>query len=191
MDQSEDLGEELLSSIMIGSKVAVGGSSGIIRVWERGMWHEDPEKIVVDRGESLDVLGAVPGDDGCIAVGLGDGHLRLVKITRKGKKVVNEMTHDEIEAVVGLAFEVGGRMISGGGTTVKVWQKSGAETEDHDDEDAEEETQVNGHADQESSGNDSGNDDERPRKRRRKRKKGKAKKNQENRNGAVLFSGLD
>ncbi|RDW89739.1 hypothetical protein BP6252_01771 [Coleophoma cylindrospora] len=140
--KSEDQEEELLSSVFVGGlpsrpgrskgeKVLVGSSSGVLTLWERGVWDDQDERIIVDGGrgggESLDVIVNMPdgvGDGGKnIVVGVGDGTIRIVKLGPN--KIVGEpLRHDEVEGVVGLGFDVGGRLISGGGTTVKVWQES-------------------------------------------------------------------
>ena len=141
MVRSEDQEEELLSSVIVtglsrrgtsvGEKVLVGGGNGVLTLWERGVWDDQDERIVVDRapggGESLDALALLPenvGPGGKFAVvGLGNGTLRFVKIG--ANKVVSALKHDEMQAdaVVGLGFDVTGRMISGGGNMVKVWHE--------------------------------------------------------------------
>lgn len=138
MMRSEDQEEELISSAYIGGlpssgtsrgeKVVVGGSSGVLTLWEKGAWDDQDERIYVDRGpdggETLETLTVVPDDLGkgkMIAVGVGNG---LVKFVRIGpNKVVSSVMHDETEGVVGLGFDVEGRMVSGGGQVVKVWHE--------------------------------------------------------------------
>ena len=159
MVRSEDQEEELLSSIIVtglskkgsnvGSKVLVGGGNGVLTLWERGVWDDQDERITVDRAkakegaESLDALALLPPGVGpggkTAAVGLGNGDIRFVKIGQN--KVVAELKHDELEkeAVVGLGFDVAGRMISGGGRTVKVWGELGAVGEEEEEEEEEEE----------------------------------------------------
>ncbi|EON62456.1 hypothetical protein W97_01678 [Coniosporium apollinis CBS 100218] len=139
--RSEDQEEELLSSCFVGGlpargtstgeKVLVGGGGGVLTLWEKGAWDDQDERVVVDRepggGETLDVLTVLPENVGpsgkIVAVGMGNGRIRFVKIGPN--KVVGEVSHDELlsEGVVALGFEKGGRMISGGGTVVKVWQE--------------------------------------------------------------------
>lgn len=139
--KSEDQEEELLSSVYVsglrarpggskGEKVVVGSSAGVLTLWEKGVWDDQDERIIVDGakggGESLDVMVMMPdgvGDGGKnIVVGVGDGTVRIVKIGVN--KVVGEsLRHDDVESVVGLGFDVGGRLISGGGSIVKVWQE--------------------------------------------------------------------
>lgn len=143
--KSEDQEEELLSSIFVdglphrpnrskGEKVLVGSGDGVLTLWERGVWDDQSERIIVDKdGESLDVLAQVPDHIGTggksVVVGLGDGTVRMVQLGVN--KVINTFRHDDLEGVVGLGFDVEGRMISGGGTIVKIW----SEIEDLDEED--------------------------------------------------------
>jgi len=156
--KSDDQEEELLSSVFVGGlrarpgrskgeKVVVGSSSGVLTLWEKGVWDDQDERIIVDGGkgggESLDSLILMPEDvvDGGknLVVGVGDGSIRIVKLGPN--KVVGELRHDEVEAVVGLGFSVDGRLISGGGSTVKIWQENSAvdeEDEDSDDDDEDE-----------------------------------------------------
>ncbi|KAL1593600.1 WD repeat-containing protein jip5 [Nothophoma quercina] len=222
MVRSEDQEEELLSSIIVsglskkgsnvGEKVLVGGGNGVLTLWERGVWDDQDERITVDRskggGESLDALALLPagvGPGGKIAaVGLGNGDLRFVKIGQN--KVIAELKHDELaqEGVIGLGFDVTGRMISGGGKTVKVWGEKGAlgATDDDDEEEDEEEeeeaedddepTAKRAHEsesdkDSDDDMDDSSEEEERGKRKKRKRNKGKQQKG----HGILQFSGLD
>lgn len=145
--KTEDLGEELFSSIVLkNGKVIVGGERGILKILETGKWQES-KKIVVEKGESLDVLGTNhKGIDSetndRVAVGMGDGTVRIVSI--QGRKVIGKLRHDEIEGVTGLGFEPGGRMITSGGSVLKVWQEnSNGEEEEEEDEEVEERREDN------------------------------------------------
>ncbi|KAL4743159.1 WD repeat-containing protein jip5 [Aspergillus similis] len=141
--RSEDQEEELVSSTYIGGlsssgtsrgeKVVVGGSSGVLTLWERGAWDDQDERIYVERGagggESLETLTVVPEELGkgkMIAAGLGSGKVKFVRMGMN--KVVSELTHDETEGVIGLGFDVEGRMVSGGGQIVKVWHETADST---------------------------------------------------------------
>lgn len=137
--RSEDQEEELISSAFMsglpssgtsrGEKVIVGGSSGILTLWEKGAWDDQDERIYVSRdaegGESIETIAVVPEELGygkLLATGLSNG---LVKFVRVGpNKVASEVMHDEVEGVVGLGFDVEGRMVSGGGQVVKVWHEA-------------------------------------------------------------------
>jgi WD40 repeat protein len=231
MVRSEDQEEELLSSIIVtglskkgsnvGSKVLVGGGNGVLTLWERGVWDDQDERITVDRAkakegaESLDALALLPpgvGPGGKIAaVGLGNGDIRFVKIGQN--KVVAELKHDELEkeAVVGLGFDVAGRMISGGGKTVKVWGELGAlaadeeeEEEDEEEEGDSEDEEGDVQMDEETTGKrahesasdkdsdsdmDDSSSDEEVQSKRKKKKRNKGK--QQKGHGILKFAGLD
>lgn len=139
MVRSEDQAEELISSAFIGGlpssgtsrgeKVIVGGASGILTLWEKGAWDDQDERIYVSRdaegGESIETMAVVPDELGygkMLAAGLGNGIVKLVRIG--ANKVVSEVMHDETEGVVGLGFDVEGRMVTGGGQIVKVWHEA-------------------------------------------------------------------
>ncbi|KNG44742.1 WD domain containing protein [Stemphylium lycopersici] len=209
MVRSEDQEEELLSSTIVtglttkgsnvGEKVIVGAGNGVLTLWERGVWDDQDERIIIDRskggGESLDAITVVPDGVGMsgklIAVGMGNGNIRFAKIGPN--KVVAELKHDELsqESVIGLDFDVTGRMISSGGKTVKVW---GEQTwQDVDDE---EEEPTNGKREHESDKSDDSDEDmddsseeDEPKQKRKKRKKNKGK--QAPGHGIMHFSGLD
>lgn len=231
MVRSEDQEEELLSSVIVtglskkgsnvGEKVLVGGGNGVLTLWERGVWDDQDERITVDRskggGESLDSLALLPAGVGpggkIVAVGLGNGDLRFVKL--KQNKVIAELKHDELEkeAVIGLGFDVTGRMISGGGRTVKVWGEKGAlgvdddeddgadedgwvdeddsDVDDEDDEDVDQAGTKRDHSSEPepASESDSDSSDEEQQSKRKKRKKNKGK--QQKGHGILKFSGLD
>lgn len=137
--RSEDQEEELISSTYIGGlsssgssrgeKVVVGGSEGVLTLWEKGAWDDQDERIYIERraggAESLEKLTVVPEELGkgkMVAIGLGSGKVKFVRMGMN--KVVSELTHDETEGVVGLGFDVEGRMVSGGGQVVKVWNET-------------------------------------------------------------------
>lgn len=196
LTQTEDLDEELLSSATVGGKMAVGGERGVVRIWKQGELDVGNERVVVDRCESLDVLSAVPEEFGEMAVaGMGSGKIRLVDVGKK--KALAEMSHDEVEGVVGLGFDADGRMISGGGLVVKVWQQS--EHDDHDVEDhaTERLSDVNEADDSdivkgESSGEgEEEGEEEKGGKKRKKRKRNKGKTIAGPKNGITAFKGLD
>ncbi|PWY91256.1 WD repeat-containing protein jip5 [Aspergillus heteromorphus CBS 117.55] len=193
--RSEDQEEELISSVHIsglatsgtsrGEKVLVGGSGGVMTLWEKGAWDDQDERIYVQRdGEALETMAVVPEELGkgkVVAVGLGSGGIKFVGIG--ANRTVAEVMHDETEGVVGLGFDVEGRMVSGGGQIVKVWREApmsgdryGAmpgekrmydDSDDDDDED-------NENSDDESDDSDAGGK-QRPQQKRQKGK-GKGKK---------------
>lgn len=196
LTQSEDLDEELLSSAAVCGKMAVGGERGVVRIWKQGEWDLGDKRAVVDRGESLDVLCAVPEELGeMAAIGMGSGKIRLVDIRKR--QALAEMSHDEVEGVVGLGFDTDGRMISGGGLVVKVWQQS--ELDDNHDIDDEVTEILSGNGDVSEADDcdvvqgESTEDDEAEKggkkKKKRKRKKGKTITGPKN--GTTAFKGLD
>ncbi|KAJ5891478.1 WD repeat-containing protein jip5 [Penicillium subrubescens] len=130
--RSEDQEEELVSTAFIsglassgtsrGEKVAVGGSNGVVTLWEKGAWDDQDERIYVGGAEAIETLTAVPdflGKGKMVAAGLGNGLIKFIRIGQN--KVSSEVVHDETDGVVGLGFDVEGRMVSGGGQIVKVW----------------------------------------------------------------------
>ncbi|KAK7525527.1 WD40-repeat-containing domain protein [Phyllosticta citriasiana] len=213
--RSEDQEEELLSSTYVGGlpkkgtsqgeKLVVGSASGVVTLWERGVWDDQDERIIVDRdsaaasgggGESLDVMQLLPEGVGApgkvVAVGLGNGLVRFVDVGPN--KVIGEISHDEQgEGVVAIGVDVGGRLITGGGQVIKVWhEKIGDEEEDEEDAEAgaEKHRMDNDDDDDDDSGDSDSSDDEGGRKRRKKRKRGKGK----DRSGGqhvMKFKGLD
>jgi WD repeat-containing protein 55 len=190
---SEDQEDELTCSLFVsglkaggtsqGEKVLVGGAGGVMTLWEKGVWDDQDERIVVDKLlESVDSLAQVPegvgglahqGQQKLVAVGLADGRVRFVRLGPN--RIVQDMDikHDDAEGVVALGFDVAGRMVSGGGRVVKVWREApelkkrtglmGAKRDGVNDseEDSEE-------------GGDS-SEEEKPKSKRKKRKRGKGK----------------
>ncbi|EQL35027.1 WD repeat-containing protein JIP5 [Blastomyces dermatitidis ATCC 26199] len=208
--RSEDQEEELISSVYVsglkaggsskGEKLVVGGASGVLTLWEKGAWDDQDERIVVDRqpdgGESLEVLSLLPDSLGAgkvVAVGQSDGAVQFVQFGIN--KVISKVVHDELEGVAGLGFDVGGRMISGGGSIVKVWHEA---VEGEGDDESEGEEQEDQHrsgkrfivGSDDNSDDDSDNGHKQGQKKRKKRKKGKGK---EKRCGphVIAFKGLD
>ena len=217
--KSEDQEEELLSSLYVtglaskkasgstGEKALVGGSDGVITLWEKGQWDDQDERIIVSREkETVDALVAVPSGVGgggkLVAAGLGDGEVRFVRLG--ANKVVSEVQHDELEGVIDIGFDVGGRMITGGGQNIKVWEEHVEAEEDDgdkdaiDDEDGDEDDEVvRPHNLKRTASSDDDSDDEKEsgaeeeveklKKRRKKRKRGKGPVA----STGLSFSGLD
>lgn len=202
--KSEDQEEELLSSVFVegvpgkgrnvdgraGEKVLVGGGSGVLTLWERGVWDDQDERIVLDKDskESLDVMAVVPGARGEVVVGMGDGRVKVVRLG--ANKVVGECRHDEVDSVVGLGFEVGGRMISGGGCVVKVWHEAVGEEDEDDavgagkrgkDSDSDE-------GDSEDKRDSSSDEEDKRSKRSKRRKRGKGREQIQH---VMAFKGMD
>ena len=203
--KSEDQGEELLSSTIQNGKLIVGGEKGGLRLWEVGVWDDNEETVIVGKGASADILANVPenvGKEQMLAVGMDDGVVRFVGMGGKRPKVLPfEVSHDEVEGVLALDFEVGGRMCSSGGQVVKVWEESIANGQESEDESEElsDEGGVNGKRAHENGSNsddeerDASDDDSseegKPKSRKkRKRNKGKGKHGE---HGILGFKGLD
>lgn len=195
--KSEDQGEELLSSTAVNGRVVVGGEKGVLRLWEIGVWDDNEEMVRIGRDASADALAAVPegvGAEPMAALGMDDGFVRFVGMGGKKARVVGESRHDEVEGVVGLGWMSDGRMISGGGAVVKVWEEGighGAESEDEGNG-VSGVKRANGFGSENDSSEqeeEESSEEEKPRK-RKKRKRGKGK----DKNGGQhvsAFKGLD
>lgn len=201
--KSEDQGEEILSSCILDGKLVVGSEKGVLRIWQVGSWDDSEQTVaVVGKGASADVVAAV-GENPMVAVGMDDGYVRFVDMGRKRPRVLHEaeVRHDEVEGVLGLGFEVGGRMISGGGQVVKVWEESYGADDVEDEEDEDEGLGVtNGKrvnsfgSDEDGSeedGDESGAEEQRKRKKRKKRKRNKSKSQSGGQEHVIAFKGMD
>lgn len=198
--KSEDQEEELLSSVWVDGlrrskgKAIVGNGNGVLTLWEKGVWDDQEERILVDREgqESLDCI-VLRKDGGVgkeLAVGVGDGTVRLVRLGVN--RVVETLRHDDVEGVLGVGFDVHGRLISGGGSIVKVWSEapgSGAH-EDDDDSDANDSEDK---GEKRLAGSDASEEesDSEEEKQKRKKKKKRAKKGKDIGNGILKFRGLE
>ncbi|OQU96098.1 WD domain-containing protein [Cladophialophora immunda] len=118
----------------VGEKVLVGQSDGVVSLWERGVWGDLDERIVVERnGLGVDSLAEVPFGHGSgklkmneklVAAGLEDGRVRFIRIGRNGVLADMDAKHDELDGVAAIGFDIEGRMITSGGQTVKVWTEA-------------------------------------------------------------------
>jgi hypothetical protein len=118
----------------------------VLTLWDKGAWGDQQERIIVDAargpvgGESIDALALVPQEMGLgkkAVCGLGDGNLRIVDLVRREVLIAANLRHDDAEGVVSLGFDCGNRLISAGGTTVKVWEELSGLQGDDEDEDEE------------------------------------------------------
>lgn len=111
-------------------------------------------------GESIDALVRVPDDMGlgkAVVCGLGDGSLRLVDLIRREVFSAPTLRHDDYEGVVSLGFDSGGRMISAGGKTVKVWEElTELQGRDHDTDESQDEDEEDGIIDERDHDDDMG-----------------------------------
>ena len=197
----------MLSSTIMNGKLVVGGEKGGLRFWQVGVWDDNEETLVAHKGSSADVLTNVPEDVGneqMLAVGMDDGKVRFVGMSGKRQKGLPlEVSHDDKEGVLALDFELRGRMCSGGGQVVKVWEESIANGQESDevDEESPDEVIINGKRDHEhlndsnddkpdASEDDSSEEEQRKKRKKRKRSKGKGK-GKHGQNGILGFRGMD
>ncbi|KKA26422.1 hypothetical protein TD95_000155 [Thielaviopsis punctulata] len=129
--------------------LVTGSDGGMVKTWDPANLAKPVHKVRVCEGETIECLVGLPQELGLgdkVACGCGDGIIRVVDL--RTRKVVEEMTmsHDALqgEPVVALAVDSYGRLISGGGQIVKVWEElselqgqgdSEEEDEDEDDDD--------------------------------------------------------
>ncbi|KAI0179085.1 WD40 repeat-like protein [Hypoxylon sp. FL1284] len=219
--RSDDQEDELLCATFVsgmGPKknrdngvVAVGTGTGVLTLWDKGSWDDQQDRVVVDPrkggGESLDCIVQIPEDVAGgkkVVVGVGDGSLQIIDLAKR--EVESGLRHDDIEAVVGLGFDCQGRMISGGGQTVKVWEESpllgrgGSEDEDSEAEDSDGEldgaNRMNGVENKRRASRDSdssSDSDGEGAKQKKKRRKGKVNETlgPHGAHGVLRFNGLD
>ncbi|KAI0380288.1 WD repeat domain-containing protein jip5 [Hypomontagnella monticulosa] len=229
--RSDDQEDELLCSTFIsgmGPKknrdngvVAVGTGSGVLTLWDKGAWDDQQDRIIVapsknkNGGDSIDCITQIPSEIARgkkVAVGLGDGSLRIIDLMKR--EVEHSLQHDEFEAVVGLGFDCQGRMISGGGQTVKIWEEEarmpwgddeGSEDESDDDDESDDgepngvtngsktKRQAGGDSDSDSDDGDDSDSDEGAKRSKKKRRKGKAAVDlgPHGAHGVLKFKGLD
>ncbi|KAL8937326.1 MAG: hypothetical protein Q9216_004484 [Gyalolechia sp. 2 TL-2023] len=207
MFESGDFEEELFSSTLTGSidpaRIIAGGEKGALKIWEgglKGVMEGKEKKITIAKGESLEAMCSVPAsvaEGNVVAVGLGDGTVSFAQTSHKGTGVVGRMRHHEVEGVAALGFDSDGRLISGAGNVVKVWEKNTetfSDDEDRSDSEEEDSGKLNGINGSRAKNNpleeseDDSSEEERPKRKKRKRNKGKDKAKV---NHIIAFKGMD
>lgn len=164
--ESEDQEDDLLCAAYlpgtgrrgaVRDALAVGGSTGVVTLWDRGSWDDQQDRMVVDREESVDVLVSLPpglgygGREGkAVFAATGDGRVTMLDIGRREAVLGGELRHDDVEAVVGAGFDCFDRLVTGGGKVVKIWEDL-RELQGGDDDDS---------SDEEEEGDDDDDDDD-------------------------------
>ncbi|KAI4176002.1 MAG: hypothetical protein LQ343_001284 [Gyalolechia ehrenbergii] len=205
-----DLEEELFSSTLTGradhERIVAGGGKGALRMWEggvKGLMEGKEKKLTIAKGESLDVTCSVPvsvAEGDVVAVGLGDGTVSFAQTNHERTGMVGKMRHDEVDGVMALGFDPYGRLISGGGSIVKVWEKNTERISDDEDppeseeEDSTKPNSMNNSRSKEKATGESEDEtsetseEERPKRKKRKRNKGKDRGKI---NHIMAFKGMD
>lgn len=177
--QSEEQEEELTTGVFVGGlrkgagstsvgeKLVVGTGSGVLGLWERGVWDDLDERVLADgHGRSaVEGLSVVPDDistqlmgqrmnEKVVALGLEDGRVRFVKMGPNKVMAEMDVWHDAVDGAVGIGFDVTGRMVTGGGQVVKVWTEAqndegGRTVDDDTSEDSDEEDEDDSSSDEE------------------------------------------
>ncbi|KAL8748631.1 MAG: hypothetical protein Q9184_007177 [Pyrenodesmia sp. 2 TL-2023] len=210
--ESGDYEEELLSSTVIGgqenTRIIAGSEKGFVRIWDegvKGLINGKERRLYVEKGETLDVICPVRDrlvDEDLVAIGLGDGTVSFARTVKKSG-VIGRIRHHELEGVVALGFDPDGRLITGGGDTVKVWEKnteslsSEADSIDEDNSSEGETHEADGakHHEAEQNGHDETEDEsseaEKPKRKKRKRNKAKGQNNNNKNHHILAFNAMD
>lgn len=194
--ESDDFDEELLCSTIVDSKTIVGSEQGVLRIWETGKWEAPPKTYHVG-SDGVEAIAAIPDtleatQRGNTICGMEDGNIKILRLGEGMNRLVGEVSHDQIDAPSALGFltgDGGGRMISGGGKVIKVWEEKEVVVPDKD-------RYANGSA-EDSVDDTKGEDEEeenseeekRPQRRRKKSKRSKSKDKRGN-HGVMAFKGM-
>lgn len=183
-----------------GEKLLVGGAGGVVTLWERGVWDDQDERIVIDRlGQAVESMVSVPegmggmgfqGQQKIVAVGLEDGRIRFVKLGANKVMHQLDLKHDDVEGVIALDFDIAGRMVSGGGQVVKVWHEATGPPGGARNGVGKRMLSKSDDSEDEGAGDDSSEEEKAEKTKRRKRKRGKGK----DRSGGqqvMAFKGMD
>ncbi|KIW72002.1 hypothetical protein PV04_00226 [Phialophora macrospora] len=191
---SEDQEIELTSVAMVqglkkggtsvGEKILVGQSDGVVSLWERGVWGDLDERIVLGRnGLGVDALAEVPFGFGggklkmnekLVAAGLEDGRVRFMRIGRNRVLLEMDAKHDDLDGVAAVGFDIEGRMITSGGQTIKVWTEAKGLPGGGRGSSSKHDLSSDDGVDDDSAADDS-SDEDRPKQKRKKRKRNKGK----------------
>ena len=160
LKRSEEQEEELLCSTSLAAysaaeqRMLVGAASGKLYSFKRPDWRDRTEMAGTLRAEDVEAICQIPMDRvGDVALGLGDGAITFLRVgVRKGVQELGACRHDDFESVVSIDFDREGRMVSGGGSVVKVWEEALRVGEDESETDDEEEEQEDEDDDDKSDG---------------------------------------
>lgn len=221
--ESEDQEDDLLCATYIpglgmkGAKenaLAVGGSMGVVTLWDRGSWDDQQDRVVISKEESVDAVVAVPAEAGygsphgkAVFAATGDGKVTMFDAGRRQAIEGGELRHDDMEGVVAMGFDCFNRLVTGGGKVIKIWedlkdlQEEGEDDEDSsedEDEDSDEDGAGKGtkrsreeSSDESESDSEEERDRERREKQRKKREAVAARLGPMGAHGVLKFDGLD
>lgn len=205
-------------------------ASGVATLWNKGEWtdHENRINIAKASGDSVDALCVLPEDfqvvgkgwGRYIAAGAGDGKVRIVKMGSNSvvETLAHSLTAEEVKAkaaedvikgdyervieegVAALGIDCDGRIVSGGGSVVRIWYWEDAAEEEEVDKGNKKKRRMNGSDSEEAedSGGESNEEDssedereKKKKKRKKKRKGGKGKAKSVGVKAVASFKGLD
>lgn len=148
--QSENHCQDFLSTLVInpgngsGSEKVLAASdfSNSVSIFSKANLDLEVGKLrCVDENESIDAMTIAPssfqavqsdGDGDVVACATSSGYVRLVGTNTQARRrnrltagdhIIASFPHAELESVNAVAFDVHGRMIVGGGQTVRVWSE--------------------------------------------------------------------
>lgn len=204
--------------------LVAGTAAGVATAWTCGFWEDHQQRVPLARatGDSVDAMLALPpdfcvagaraagGPGAFFAAGSGDGVVRVVELGPN--RVVATLAHGPVAGgrarpgdytlgleagVAALGLDCAGRIVSGGGTVVKVWSavaaKAGAEKRAHDSDGGDGDDGGGGSDGEDDSSDDEGEEEDtkRRRRKRKKRKGGRGKARSAGVRNVHGFSGLD
>ncbi|CAI4214511.1 unnamed protein product [Parascedosporium putredinis] len=137
----------------------------VLTMWDRGSWDDQQERVIVDTGrgggDSIDAVALIPEEAGYgkkLFAAVGDGSLRLVDLIKREVDITATLRHDDQEGAIAIDFDCYGRMITAGGSIVKIWEDlTELQIADSDDEDEDEE---DGSESDDDDDDDDGDDDD-------------------------------